>query len=106
MFDILKRFGMMEFKSMTTPMQENMKTLSDYTLDPDLVGLTMYTQLIGSLMYLVNTSTHIFFAVNTLSQFMVDPRHAYWVVTKHVMRYMCDTIEFCLRYALLPKILI
>ena len=34
---------------------------------------TLYRQLIGSLMYLVNTRPDINFAVNSLSQFMVNP---------------------------------
>jgi hypothetical protein len=34
----------------------------------------LYRQLIGSLMYLVNTKLDICFVVNTLNQFMVDSR--------------------------------
>jgi hypothetical protein len=44
---------MMDCKSMATPMRINMKLMSDSSLD--LVDPTMYRQLIGSLMYLVNT---------------------------------------------------
>jgi hypothetical protein len=58
----------------------------------------MYRKLIGSLMYLVNTRPDIFFAVNTLSQFMVEPRHFHWVATKHVLRYLCGTVGYGLRY--------
>jgi hypothetical protein len=63
--EILQRFKMMDCKSMATPMMVmNLKLLSDsssYLVDP-----TMYRQLIGSLMYLVNTRTDICFAVNAL----------------------------------------
>jgi hypothetical protein len=70
--EILKRFGMMDYKSMTTPMTTNMNMLgASYS---DLVDPTMYRQLIGSLMYLLNTRPSICFVVNTLSQFMVEPR--------------------------------
>jgi hypothetical protein len=49
---------MMDCKSMTTPMTINLKLLSDsYS---DLVDPTMYKQLIGSLMYLVNTRPDMF----------------------------------------------
>jgi hypothetical protein len=65
--EILSRFGMMDCKSMATPMMTNLKKLSDSTSDSDLVDPTMYRQLIGSLMYLVNNRPDIFFAVNTLS---------------------------------------
>jgi hypothetical protein len=57
--EILHRFGMMDCKSMATPMVTNMKLLSDSS--SDLVDPTMYRQLIRSLMYLVNTRTNIFF---------------------------------------------
>ena len=64
--EILKRFEMMNCKAMTTPMAANLKLLSDASLE--LVDATMYRQMIGSLMYLMNTRPYICFAVNTLSQ--------------------------------------
>jgi hypothetical protein len=73
--EILKKFEMMDCKSMTTPMTINLKLLSDKSLD--LVDPTMYRQLIGSLMYLVNTRPGICFVVNTLSQHMVESRHVH-----------------------------
>ena len=63
--EILKRFGMMDRRAMTTPMALNLKLLSDAS--SDLVDATMYRQMIGSLMYLRNTRPNIFFVVNTLS---------------------------------------
>jgi len=52
----------MEYKSMDTPMETNMKNLSDSTSYSDLVDPTMYMEWIGSLMYLVNTKKNIVFA--------------------------------------------
>jgi hypothetical protein len=49
-------------------------------------------------MYLVNTRLDICFVVNTLSQFMVEPRQEHWVATKHVLRYLRGTLEYGLRY--------
>ena len=44
---------------MTTPMESNMKLLSDASLES--VDATMYRQMIGSLMYLTNMRPNIFF---------------------------------------------
>lgn len=49
-------------------------------------------------MYLVNTRLDICFVVNTLSQYMVEPRHVHWIVAKHVLRYLKGTIGYGLRY--------
>jgi hypothetical protein len=62
----------MDYKPLTTTLIPNLK-LSTY-LDLDLVDQSMYRQLIGSLMHLVNTKPDIYFVVNTLSQYMFDPR--------------------------------
>jgi hypothetical protein len=94
--EILQRFGMMDCKSMATPMVVNLKLLSDSS--SDLVDPTMYKQLIGSLMYLVNTRTDICFAVNTLSRYIVEPRHVHLVAEKHVLRYLHGTVGYGLRY--------
>ena len=82
--EILKRFGMMDCKAMTTPMALNLKLLTDASSES--VDATMYRQMIRSLMYLMNMRPDIFFAVNTLSQFLIDPRNVHLIVAKHIMR--------------------
>ena len=47
--EILKRFGMMDCKIMTTPIASNLKLLTDPSLE--MVDAMMYHQMIGSLMY-------------------------------------------------------
>ena len=79
--DILKRFRMMDCKAMTTPMASNLKILSDAS--SEMVDATMYRQMIGSLMYLTNTRPDMYFAVNTLSQFLTDLRHVHLIAAKH-----------------------
>ena len=72
--EILKRFRMQDCKPMATPMITNWKKIDaseDTEVDP-----TLYRQLIGSLMYLVNTRPDICFVVNTLSQFMEEPKRS------------------------------
>lgn len=59
---------------------------------------TLYRQLIGSLMYLVNARSDICFVVNTLSQFIVERRWVHWVAMKHVLRYLCGIVQYELRY--------
>jgi hypothetical protein len=40
--DILRRFGMLEYKSMATLMVLNLKKLSETSSNSDLIDLTMY----------------------------------------------------------------
>ena len=64
----------------------------------------MYHQMIGSLMYLTNTRPDIFFVVNTLSQFLMDPRHVQLIAAKHILRYLKGTIDYGLKYEVNKKI--
>ena len=89
---------MMDYKSMTTPMMMNLKKISRVVVDSDLIDPTMYHQLAGLLMYLVNTRLDICFAVSILDQFMCEPRKMHWVDAKHVLRYFCVTVGYGLRY--------
>ena len=59
---------------------------------------TLFRQLIGSLMYLVNTRLDMSFTVNTLSQLMVEPRRVHWTAAKHILRYLASTIDYGLDY--------
>ena len=87
---------MMDCKSMTTLIMMNLKLLSDTT--SETINATLYKQMIGSLMYLTNTRSNICFALNTLSQYMVEPRYVHLIAAKHVLRYLKGTIDYGLRY--------
>jgi hypothetical protein len=63
--DILSRFQMGDSRPMTTPMITNWKKL--HASESHLVDFTLYRQLIGSLMYLVNTRPDISLFVDTLN---------------------------------------
>ena len=59
---------------------------------------TVYRQLVGSLMYLVNTRLDICYTVNQLSQALVKPTKLFWKAGKHVLRYLRGTTEYVLWY--------
>jgi hypothetical protein len=67
--------------------------------DSDEIDPHVYRQLIGSLMYLVNTRPNICYATNVLSQSMSQLRQTHWIAIKHVLRYIRGTIGYGLRYA-------
>eukprot|EP00253_Pinus_taeda_P002465 PITA_02465 len=66
---------MQDCRPMATPIITNWKKI-DASEDKD-VDPTLYRQRIGSLMYLVNTKPDICYIVNTLSQFMIEPKRAH-----------------------------
>eukprot|EP00253_Pinus_taeda_P016698 PITA_16698 len=94
--DILSRFHMQDCRPMSTPMITNWKKL--HASDSESVDPTLYRQLIGSLMYLVNTRQDICFAVNTMSQFMCELRKVHSVAAKHILRYLQGTVDYGLDY--------
>ena len=79
-------------------MELNFKKLSGNAVGHVLANPTEYRQLVGALMFLVNSRSDICFAVNTLSQHMVDPHHIHWIGAKNLMRYLRGTINHGLRY--------
>ena len=66
---------MVDCRPMSTPMITNLEKLN--SSESELVDPTVYRQLIGSLMYLVNNRPDICFVVNILSQFMVELRRVH-----------------------------
>eukprot|EP00253_Pinus_taeda_P018017 PITA_18017 len=90
--EILKRFKMQDCRPMATPMITNWKKIDaseDKEVDP-----TLYRQLIRSLMYLVNTRPDICFVVNTLSQFMAEPKRVHWAAARYIFRYVHGTAGY------------
>ena len=89
---------MVDCKSVSTPMELNFKKLSGSVVGPVLANPTEYRQLVGALMFLVNTRPDVCFAVNTLSQHMVEPHHIHWVGAKNLLRYFWGKINHGLIY--------
>ena len=87
---------MMDCKAMKTLVASNLKRLSDASLES--VDSMMYHQMIGSLMYMMNTRPNTWFSMNTLSQFLVDPRHVHLIAPKHILRYLKGTVYFGHKY--------
>jgi hypothetical protein len=75
--DILKKFRMLNCKPMATPMVTNLKKLSVSSFESDKIDLTLYRQLIVSLMYLVNSRPDICYVVSELSKFMTHSRQTH-----------------------------
>ena len=87
---------MEDCRSMATLMVTNLKKV--VTLDSQLVDPKIYRQLIGSLIYFINTRPDICFSLSTLIQFMVELRHVHWIAMKHVLKYLRGRVEYGLRY--------
>ncbi|CAL2256842.1 unnamed protein product [Prunus armeniaca] len=84
--DILEDAGLLGAKPTKIPMQANvalMPTGSDPLKDP-----TCYRRLVGRLIYLTITRPEITYAVNTLSQFMHEPRMHHFEIAHWLLHYL------------------
>jgi hypothetical protein len=94
--EIFGKFHMEGCKPIDTPLSGNWR--KEDATSRDVVDATVYRQLVGSLMYLVNTRQDICYAVKQLSQAMVKPTKLFWKAGKHVLRYLKGTSEYGLWY--------
>eukprot|EP00253_Pinus_taeda_P033822 PITA_33822 len=95
---LLERCGMVDCKFMSISMELNFKKLCGSAVGLGLAKSSEYPQVVGALMFLVNSRLDISFAVNTLSQFVVEPHHIHWIAAKNLLRYLRGTIHYGLRY--------
>jgi hypothetical protein len=100
--DILGKFYMEGCKPMDTPLLGNWR--KEDATSGEVVDAIVYRRLVGSLMYLVNTRSNICYAVNHLSQAMVNPTKIFWKVGKHVLRYPRGTFEYGLWYRQIDEV--
>eukprot|EP00253_Pinus_taeda_P004384 PITA_04384 len=94
--EILRRFYMEKCKPIQTPLAGNWRREVDTSRE--VVEATVYRQLMGSMMYLVNTRPDLCYAVNQLSQAMVHPTKMFWKAAKNVLRYLKGTSQYGLWY--------
>lgn len=94
--DLLKKFGMLECKPISTPMEPNAKMCAHE--GKDLEDASMYRQLVGSLIYLTLTRPDISYAVGVMSRYMQNPKKSHLEAVRRVLRYVKSTIDYGLLY--------
>lgn len=94
--DLLKKFGMLKCKPISTPMEPNAKMCAHE--GKDLEDATMYRQLVGSLLYLTLTRPDISYAVGVMSRYMRNPKTPHLEAVSRILRYVKGTIDYGLLY--------
>ncbi|XP_062103182.1 uncharacterized mitochondrial protein AtMg00810-like [Humulus lupulus] len=94
--DLLQRFGMLECKPISTPMETNAKLCAHE--GHDLQDGAMYRQLVGSLIYLTLTRPDTSYAVGVASRYMQHPKKPHLEAVRRMLRYVKDTINYGLLY--------
>jgi hypothetical protein len=98
-FDLLSQAGLTGSKTMSNPLETNVKLLA--TDGEPLSDATLYRQLVGSLIYLTVTRLDIAYAVHLVSQFMSAPRSIHYVAILCILRYVKGTVFHGLHFILI-----
>src|SRR6266480_3168954 len=99
---LLQKFGMANANSRVLPMQLKYILIKGEPLDPDQTSL--YQQITGSLLYLVNcTRLELCWQVGQLARFMTSPSADHLRVAKEILRYLAGMITIRILYCGPPK---
>ncbi|KAK6131684.1 hypothetical protein DH2020_034591 [Rehmannia glutinosa] len=94
--ELLKKFGIEEERTVSTPMATNVK------IDKDEKGKSVdeskYRGMIGSLLYLTASRPDILHAVCLCARFQSNPKKSHMSAVKRIFRYLKDTIQYGLFY--------
>ena len=88
--------GMIDCKPMSTPMDPNVRLQEDE--GKDLEDVTMYRQLVGSLIYLTLIQPYISYPVGVVSRYMSNPKKPHLDAVKRILKYIKGTINFGILY--------
>ncbi|KAK6163684.1 hypothetical protein DH2020_000548 [Rehmannia glutinosa] len=94
--ELLKKFGIEEGRTVSTPMATNVK------IDKDEKDKSMdeskYRGMIGSLLYLTASRPDILHAVCLCARFQSNPKESHMSAVKRIFRYLKGTIQYGLFY--------
>ncbi|KAK6143484.1 hypothetical protein DH2020_023832 [Rehmannia glutinosa] len=94
--ELLKKFGIEEGRTVSTPMATNVK------IDKDEKGKSVdeskYRGMIGSLLYLTASRPDILHVVCLCTRFQSNPKESHMSVVKRIFRYLKGTIQYGLFY--------
>lgn len=94
---ILKRFGMVDAKSMSVPCNPN-STLQPPPEEEEIEDIP-YREAVGSLMFLsIVSRSDISYAINLVSKFLNRHGKEHWRTVKRIISYVAGTIEYGIEY--------
>jgi hypothetical protein len=95
--NMLKKFRMIYYKSLRTPMSPSTKVSEDESRK--LVDEKLYRSMIGSLLYLITSKLDICFSVCACVRFQSKLKESHSIAVKRILRYMKGTIKHGLYYS-------
>ncbi|TYK28414.1 putative mitochondrial protein [Cucumis melo var. makuwa] len=95
--DLLARSGITDSNTASTPLDPNVH-LIPYDGVP-LEDVSLYRQLVGSLIYLTVTRPDIAYAIHIVSQFMAAPRTIHFIVVLRILCYVKGTLGHGLQFS-------
>ena len=93
--NLLKRFNMLDCSSSSTPMATTTK-LDQH--QGDVVDVTSYRGMIGSLLYLTASKPDIMYATCLCARFQAQPREPHLIAVKRIFRYLKGNPDLGLWY--------
>jgi hypothetical protein len=94
--DMLKKFGMIDSKAISTPMGTNGNLDSDAS--GNIMDQKLYQSMIGSLLYVTASRPDLMFSVCLCARFQASPRESYLKAVKRISRYLKHTQNVGLWY--------
>ncbi|CAL5412844.1 unnamed protein product [Camellia sinensis] len=95
--DLLNKFGMLNCKPATTPMNINEKLQCED--GAEMADASRFRSLVGGLIHLTHTRPDIAFSVGMISRFMQHPSKLHFGAAKRVLRYIAGTMDYGIWYA-------
>ncbi|XP_074328421.1 uncharacterized protein LOC141666331 [Apium graveolens] len=89
--ELLLEAGIVEYKTVVTPLPLNLKLQADE--GEPFADPTLYKCLVGKLNFLTHTRHDLAFTVQHLSQFLQTPREAHFKALQHVSKYVASTVH-------------
>jgi hypothetical protein len=87
--DMLKKFGMIDSKAISTPMGTNRNLDSDAS--SNMVDQKLYRSMIRSLLYVTASRPDVIFSVCMCARFQASPRESHLKATKRILSYLKHT---------------
>ena len=94
--NLVKRFGLDNVAHVKTPMAANAKLTNNPS--GESVDVTLYTSMIGCLLYLTASRPDITFSVGVCSRFQSNPKVSHLNAVKRVIKYVNRTCDYGLFY--------